>query len=52
LMKRGNSILTEACLRMRYFLLRTNRLLLLSRRILRKYLKLALVYQVMIQRGP
>jgi hypothetical protein len=39
LMKRGNSILAEACLRMRYFLLTTNRLLLLSHRILRNYLK-------------
>jgi hypothetical protein len=40
LTKCGNSILTEACLRMRYFLLRTSRLLLLlSHGILRNHLK-------------
>ena len=52
LMKRGNSILAQGCLRMRYSLLRTTRLLPLIHRILRKYLKLRLVHHVMIQRRP
>ena len=52
LMKRGNSILAQGCLRMRYSLLRTTRLLPLIHRILRKHLKLRLVHHVMIQRRP
>jgi hypothetical protein len=47
LMKRGNSILAEACLRMRYFLLRTNRLPVLNHRILRNNLKMGPVRHVL-----
>jgi hypothetical protein len=47
LMKRGNSILAEICLRMRPLLLRTNRMPFTGNQNLRTNLKSCLVHQVL-----